>query len=86
MSARSDNTKFATHFDFETEQVSIFDLIVHLRTMAMEPEGFGLPNAMACAAAADLLCRLGRFLPTEEPGSLIAQLRSIDSNTWGEMQ
>ena len=85
MSMETDSTRFARFFDFESEQVSIRDLIVHLKTMAFSDLEIGLANAMACGAAADLLERTARFLPMEEPGALINQLRSIDSDSWGEM-
>ena len=86
MSLSSDITNFATLFDFHSEMVSITDLVRHLRVLSMEVESIGIANGMACAAAADLLQRTCAFLPMDTPGSLIKQLRSIDSNTWGEME
>ena len=87
MSAPSDHTRFATHFDFESDEVSLTDLIVHLRILGMEPESIGIANGMACLAAADLLQTFcGRRQVNPEPGGLITTLRAIDHDTWGEMQ
>lgn len=85
MSSASDHTAFARHFDFDTERVSIDDLIEHLHMLGMEPEGIGLNNAMACMAAADLLLRTTSMLDHRSEGGLLRQLRSIDSETWGEL-
>jgi len=87
MSAPSDDTFFASHFDFDSSGVSVQDLIVHLRTMGMEPEGIGLVNAMASLAAADLLASAFDGLQTLDwPGYLLKRLQNVDSNTWGEVQ
>lgn len=86
MSSEFDKTKFASYFDFETKEVSVADLVQHLRVMGMEPEGIGLPNAMAALAAADLISEAFDGLRVlQAPGYLIQRLRNIDFDTWGEV-
>ena len=87
MSAPSDHTFFAENFDFDSDLVRLADLVEHLRILGMEPESLGIANAMACLAAAELLQTFcGRRQVNPEPGGLIATLRAIDHETWGEMQ
>lgn len=87
MSSPTDTTFFARLFDFDSEQVSVADLIHHLRVLAMDVEMVGIANGMAAMAAADLIESAWATNPTAtRPGMLISVLRRIDHETWGEME